>query len=497
MSLVKRVVSGSAIYSATTFLQKGISFLLLPLYTRYLTPDDYGILAVVGSLTSLLAIFSSLSLHGAVSRFYFAYREYPDVLKEFWGTILTLVLLASIVAAAIFFVIGKIILAPVYGSIAFYPYVAIGIATAMLQPVSTIFLAILQAREEARRYALHSLIQFGLTVGLVVSLVVCMGWNATGPLLAGLVTALAYFFVSLYLLKDEYRFCLNRQHLRVAFGYSLPLVPHSLASQVAAAADRFFLNSMVSTASAGLYNIGAVFGGIMAIVADGVNRAYVPVSMECLESGKHDRFDEMAKLGLLIVAALSLAASLVSLFSKEVIVLLTGPAFHGSYVVVPCVAFSFVFAGIYYLFVNILFFHVGTTKVVAIGSVAGAIFNVALNYFLVKIYGLMGAAIATLLGQLAATFLIGVIGRRYDPIGWNYKMIGSVPIVCLGAVLIVNALNLESALVFIGVKIVSFTVLFIMVNVLIWRDPMFMTRWAQKLIKRQMEKPQSPSTAAV
>jgi len=497
MSLVRRVASGSVVYTATTFLQKGISFLLLPIYTRYLTPDDYGILAVVGSLTSLLVVFYSLSLHAAVSRFYFAYRDHPEVMKEFWGTVIALVIFVSLVGAVVLLVFGKILLAPLYGSIAFYPYVVIGIATAMLQPVSTIFLSILQAKEEAQRYAVHSLIQFGITVGLVISLVVFMGWNAAGPLLAGLLTALAYTVVSLYLLKGDYRLCFKREHVRTAVAYSLPLVPHSLASQVAAASDKFFLNSLVSTATAGLYNIGALFGGIMAIVADGVNRAYVPVSMESLQADNPKRLDELAKLGVLLVAALSLTASLVSLFSKEVIQLFTAPAFHESYVVVPCVAFSFVLAGIYYLFVNILFFRIGTTKVVAIGSVVGALLNVGLNYWLVKVYGMMGAAIAALFGQLMTTLLIAVIGSRYDPVRWNYKLIGLVPAACFCVVLLVNVLKLENSLVSLGVKGVGFTVLYLLVNVLIWQDPMFMMRWGLRVLKKQIEEPQSPSTAAV
>jgi O-antigen/teichoic acid export membrane protein len=476
MSLIRRVTGNSLVYATTTLLQRGLAFLLLPLYTRYLTPEDYGVLAVVGALSAFLLVFFSLSMHGAISRYYFLYRDRPEVLKDFVGT----VVVASLVIASGFaigiLVAGERILAPVYGTIAFWPYVALGVATAAVQPISVIFLAILQAREEVNRYAFHSLVQFGMTVLLVISFVVLMRWDARGPLLAGLIVAGAYCVLSLYLLRHDYKLCLKLEHLRSALSYSLPLIPHTVASQITVSFDRILLNGMVSTAAAGLYNIGASLGGIMSFIADGMNRAYVPVSMEGLQVGDRGRFEELAKTGLLMIAGLSLVASALSLFAKEVIAVLTAPAFHESYVAVPWIAFSFVAAGIYYLLVNIFFFDVRLTKIVAVASVSGAILNVALNYILIQAYGLIGAAIAALLAQVAITLIVAVLGRRYDPVAWDYRQMSLIPIICLTVVMLVDVASFSDPVVAVFEKVIVLFTLALMISQFVWRDPVYLMR---------------------
>jgi O-antigen/teichoic acid export membrane protein len=486
MSLVRRLAGSSFVYATASLLQKGIAFLLLPVYTRFLTPDDYGVLAVVGALSAFLLVFFSLSMHGAVSRYYFLHRDRPDVLKDFLGTVVVASLVLASGFALVLLAAGKHLLAPVYGAILFWPYVALGITTAAFQPIPVVFLAILQAREEVNRYVFHSLVQFGLTVILVISFVVLMRWDARGPLLAGLIVASTYCVLSLYLLRHDYRFCLKPEHLRSALSYSLPLIPHTVASQITASFDRILINGMVGTAAAGLYNIGASFGGIMAFIADGINRAYVPVSMDCLQAGDRHRLDELAKSGLMIIAGLSLAASALSLFAKEGIAVLTAPAFHESYVAVPWIAFSFVAAAIYYLLANIFFFNVHLTKIVAVASVSGAIINVGLNYLLIKEYGLIGAAIAALLAQTIITVIIALIGRRYDPVEWDYRHMSLIPIICLTVVMLVDVASFNNPVVAVVGKTIVLVALVGAIGQLAWRDPVYLIRIGMMVVRERL-----------
>ncbi|UVT19435.1 MAG: oligosaccharide flippase family protein [Nitrospira sp.] len=476
MSLVRRVAGSSFIYATTTLLQRGIAFLLLPLYTRFLTPEDYGVLAVVGALSTFLVVFCSLSMHGAVNRYYFLYRDSPEVLKDFLGTVIVTSLMTASGFTIALLAVGEWILAPVYGAIPFWPYVVLGIATAAFQPVSLMFLAMLQARQEVKRYAFHSLAQFGLTVMLVIAFVVLMRWDARGPLLAGLLVAALYCILSLYLLRHEYRVCFKPEHFRSALSYSLPLIPHTVASQVTASFDRIMINGMVSTAAAGLYNIGASFGGVMAFMADGMNRAYGPVAMDSLQAGDRHRLDELAKIGLMIIAGLSLAASALSLFAKEAVALLTAPAFHDSYAAVPWIAFSFVASGVYYLFVNIFFFNVHLTKIIAVATLSGAVFNIGLNYALVKLYGLIGAAVAALLAKIAIAMIVAVLGRRYDPVTWNYTQIALIPLICLVAVLMVDVASSEDLVVAALEKMAVLCALVLVIGQSAWRDPLYLMR---------------------
>jgi hypothetical protein len=168
MHLVRRVGGRSLIYTATSALQKGAMFLLLPLYTRYLTPGDYGIVAVVTAVNSLLGVFFTFSLHGAMTRFYFEYRDEPEKLKEFWGTQLTTVLLISVISTGALFLFGERLARHFLGGIPFWPFLALGLLIAFFQPTFTIFLALLQTKEQAARYSIFSLAQFAATLLLVM-----------------------------------------------------------------------------------------------------------------------------------------------------------------------------------------------------------------------------------------------------------------------------------------------------------------------------------------
>jgi O-antigen/teichoic acid export membrane protein len=483
MSLSDRVGRNSLVYTVTTFLQKGVALLLLPLYTRYLAPQDYGILAVVGALVGLVQVLFTLSLPASITRFFFTYRDQPERLKEFWGTALTLVLLVSATSAGLLLLLGSVLLAPFHGQIAFWPYVALGILTAAFQPLSTIFLAILQTREEVGRYALHTSVQFLATAALVIALVVFAGWRAEGPLVAGLIVAMAYFGTTLYALRGEYRLCFKPEHVKSALRYSLPLVPHSLAAQTTGAADRILLNHLMGAASAGLYGVGTTVGAVIALVANSVNRAYMPVVMDALQSGDRARLTQLRQAGLVLVVGYSLLAAALSTFAREAVEFLTAPAFHGSHVVVPFIAFGFVATGIYYLLVGVLFFNPGSTKIIAVATGISAAANVVLNWLLIGAFGLIGAGIAALLTQVMAAVLVARLARAHEPVPWHYGKLAVAPLLCLGFALGVNQLEATEYLVL--VKLLCLAALFWALNLAFWGDMWFMARHAVRVVGAQ------------
>ena len=97
---IPRILRNSGLYSFVSFLQKGAAFFLLPVYTAYLTPEDYGTLSVIQALVSFFSIFLLLSLDGAAARFhFFSVDQYFRA--RIWGTILLLVLGNSVVLGLI------------------------------------------------------------------------------------------------------------------------------------------------------------------------------------------------------------------------------------------------------------------------------------------------------------------------------------------------------------------------------------------------------------
>lgn len=486
MSLARRLGRGSFIYLIATILPRGLAFFLLPLYTRLLSPEDYGTLTVVTALTGVLVILFTLSTHSAVTRYYFDYRDDPATWRRFSGSILTFMFLLSAIAGTLLLLFGEPLLRPVLGDIPFLPFAALGIGAAMFQPFFQTLLAVLQVQEQPGRYAFFSVLQFLVNLGLILLLVVGLGWHAEGPLSAALVTAVVFFALALYALRRDFAIALDRSALSKSLSYSMPIIPHALAGQIQAITDKLLLNNLIGTASAGIYNVGYLFGSVMMIVTESVNRAYVPVAMSALRGNVQAELGDLQRVGLMVLAGYALLALLLSLFAPEIIALLTTRSFHDGHVVVHYIAFGGVANGVYLLLVNVLFFAPSATRLIPMCTLVGAGSNVALNLLLIPHWGMSGAAVAALASQTLTAIFIGWIARRYEPLPWDYARMAGVIGVCFAVAVILANSAFDGWFVAVSVKLAAFVVSVVAVGLIAWGEPWHLPRVALRSLHRAM-----------
>lgn len=492
MSLAKRLGQGALLYTAANVLQQAVQFLLLPLYTRYLTPDDYGVVAVVTGLAKVCGIFIVWGLHGAVTRFYFEYRDNPDQLRRFMGAIVAFVLLTSVLFGLAMFGSLGWPLRPFAGDIAFWPYVALGLMTVMVQPVYNLYLAWLQVQEKPKAYTLYALSMFGVNVVLTVTLVVFLQWGAMGPLVATLIASGLFFVVTLIRLAPAIQLNLDRRYLREALAYSLPLVPHNLAGQVSAQAAKVSLNASAGAAAAGLYNVGFQLGSLVMVMADSVNRAYSPIALGARKSGTAKELSELRDLGLLLAVGYSLVAAAMGLFGAELVRLFTTPKYYAGAEIIPVTAFTFAVTGVYYVLGGVLFFERTGTRVIAIGTVVGAVANVSLNAWLVPLYGLMGAAYGTLAAQVVAAVLVAAVARRFEPIRWPYLQIVAIVGGAGVATQLVAQLAMPIGWAFAALKLAVLVGLTVVLSAVAWGNPLRFVSVGRAVVgalRRRKERP--------
>lgn len=358
----------------------------------------------------------------------------------------------------------------------------------MLQPFFQTLLAVLQVKEQPGRYAFFSVLQFLLNLGLILLLVVGLGWHAEGPLMAALLTAVVFFGVTIYGLRRDAVVDLDRGALSRSLAYSLPIIPHALAGQIQAIADKLLINNLISTASAGIYNVGYLFGSIMMIVTESINRAYVPVAMRALKGNAEAELRELQRAGLMLVAGYALLALLLSLFAPEIIALVTARAFHDGHVVVPYIAFGGVANGIYLLLVNVLFFAPNATRLIPLGTLVGAGSNVVFNLLLIPHWGMSGAAVAALASQSLTAVFIGWIARRHEPLPWDYTRMAGVVGVCFAVALVVAHSAFDGWFVALAVKLAAFVVAVATVGLIAWGEPWRLPRLALHALRQAADR---------
>lgn len=418
MSSNKSLLKNSSIYSLVQILQKAIGLFLLPVYTSLLSPSDKGITDVVQPLVTFLSIFYTLALNSAVVRFYVDYKENDKKLKEFWGTCITFVILNSVIITIILIIFKDVLLLPLAKGINFYPYIVLGLVSITFNPIYTIFQSTLQAREESSTYGINNLLYFILNLSLNILFVVGLRIGAIGVLLALAITDTVFFVYTLIRFIPTITMKIRKTYLIQALKYSLPLLPHTLSGWAVSMIDRLFLNGYEGLASPAIYSTGSQFANIINVITTSVNQAYVPWFFSKMKDKEKNEADIVKAAEYITIIYCFLAMGM-SLFGPEIFKIMVDDAYSEGWKVIPFLSFAFVFNGIYYFYVNPLFYNKRGVKFIAIGTFTGAILNSLLNIVLIPKYSMMGSALASLISMIISCILVYFISKKIEPIKLN------------------------------------------------------------------------------
>lgn len=463
----RTLLKNSLVYSVTTFLQKGLVFLLLPLYIKYLPPSEYGIVTVILAISFVSTALFTLGLDSAIIRFYYDSKSQEQEFKKLFGTLLLSLLVVSFfvftLAVSLFFPVVQYLI----GSIPFYPFAYLGFGIVVFLPTYNLCLAFLQAKHQALTYSILSFTYFAVNVGLTIVLVIVLRWGASGYLMAILLAQAISVSLGLFILRNEIAWSFRWSYLKKAFTYSMPLIPHSMASQAAGYADRIIINKFLDTSRAGIYHLGYVLSMPIEILTFSFNRAYTPIFFEHLKEKKDT--SEIIEMGLLISLVYLFFCTALSQFSHEVVTWFFDPAFAAAVYVIPFVGFSFLNTGLYYLFSTILFYEKNLTKYVPISTIIAGILTLMLDLFLIPRMGLLGAGISIYTGQLTLAILTYIFSYRQIVTWPILKMITCyVSGVIVSVMGILLTVEIDNAMIVIPVKL-----LLLLLLLLLWSKVYF------------------------
>lgn len=460
-----KVLSNSVIYTGVTILQRCVSFVLLPLYTTFLTPADYGITGVVTSVSSLLAIFTTLGLDAAGSRFYYKHKGESDYAIRLYGTISCIIILNSVVFGGIFLLAHKWIVNPLLGGIDFYPYVLLGLLNVMVTPLYLIFQGYLQTIQNGIKYGINSFLNFLFQVGLTIVLVAYYKMGALGVLWAQLVTSVVFFIYVFYAFFRHQYIGIDRSIAKESYQYSLPLLPHTLANWSNGTIDRLLVNGIRSESDAGLYNLGRQYSSVVNTLSIAVNSAYVPWFFDKVNDVEKNLF-QIRKMSEMITWAVCFLCMAMGLVAQEVLdLMISNPAYDGVWRVIPLLICGTIYNTIYFFYVNVLFLkNTGIIFTITVSTIA---INVGLNLLWIPIYGYMGCGLAFMVTFFAKSVLSVVISMRKNReirfrTGYLFAIGIISSVVCLSALLFENmntlmALGIKAIVILIFAAFIYFT----------------------------------------
>ena len=415
-NMTKGLLKSFSIYVGSTVINSIIPFLLLPIFTKYLTPKDYGYISLFTAVNSFLAPLVGLSVVGSFS------REYFSLESESFNKLLSnafLIYLFSIPFVSFLLLLLVSILN--FGDV---PVVLLvySLIFSINNFLLTSLLSILQVKSESTKYGI---IQIANTLlGAALSLVLVVGFSKgwEGRILAQVIIAACFALVSFFVLRNMFSFSLqiDKIYINRILKFSLPLIPHSLGAVMITLTDRFMITKLIGVEDLGLYSIGFAIGSIIGFLEYAFNLAFTPWLFDKLSDTKN-----VNKIGIVnltyfyFVAILFFVMGLI--FIAPFIFSFLDDRFSKGLVYVPWIALSFAFSGMYKMVGNYIF-YVKRTGILAIITLCSGILNIVLNFILIGVYGAIGAAISASLVSFIFFIITWIYSYRVYSMPWFYFM---------------------------------------------------------------------------
>lgn len=417
--MFKKLIGDSAIYGLSAILIKSIGFLTLPIYTRIFSPEEFGLVEMFASIAGILSILMTSGLDSAQTYFFMeAKNTGHKSIKEITSSILKLRLLIGLTIVFVGSIFSFIILEFAFNTPPPTYFLWMALGSTFFGTLISQSLEIFRLIYAPWKYVALSSIQTLSGVGFALLFAYYFDWGVEGYLLGILVASSVTMLIGWFATKDYCDWTRVENGLWGAFlKFGLPLLPAGLLVWVMQASDRWFIMKMMGSYEVGLYAVAAKVSLIVLVVVDTFRKACAPIAMDMMFRSDGSEF--FKKIALWYVFFGSLFLIVITLLAPFIIKIIAAPEYFSTWKLIGVLSWSSVFYGFYIISARGIIFKKQThLTILAYGC--GAILNIIFNYLLIPIYGMMGAALSTILGLFVANVIAMTISNKFYPIDWPW-----------------------------------------------------------------------------
>ncbi len=414
VTLMRDLAKSSGIYALSSLAAPIIALVLAPFLTHSLSTTDYGALVVLNTAILLITGITQLGLISAVFRAYnYDYESRQDRLKVL-STTVVLLAITSIPLTFVFILVAPRLAALLLGNASFSDALKIAAVVMLIQNFSVPGLAWLRAESRATFFSIISIVNLLVALGATVVFVGPLHMGISGALLAIGLGYASIVVCTLPLIILRAGVSSNMDVVRNLVSFGVPLVFNTLSFWVLQLSDRYLLSRLGSLSQTASYGVAYSLGGALNVVILAPFTLAWPTAMFAIAKREDaaQAFQVVFRwFGILLLAA----AFVLSLIAVALLNILFPVSYHASAPIIPIIAVSIVFYGIYSIFT------VGTgvkrkTWFIALVMTIAAVINVAANFVLIPHYGSMGAALSTLIAYIILTIIMYFVNQRIYPL---------------------------------------------------------------------------------
>ena len=421
---ILRLGKDAAIYGLSSIVGRFLNFLLVPFYTNYLLPSEYGVIANLYAYIAFVLIVYGYGMEQAYMRFVSS-LETGDRNEHFSTPFLSLAVTSLFFSGLIHLfsasVAGWVGIDPAQEHLIAYAAWILFFDTLMVVPYAS-----LRMEQKAKTFAALRVLHILLSVALNIVLIVVVGMKVEGVLLANLIASSATFLILLKMTGRQLLPRFSAKLYRELLRFGLPYIPSGLAAIAMQVIDRPILKALTDDATVGIYQANYRLGVLMMLVVSMFDYAWRPFFLtHARDEGAKELF---ARVFTYFSVLMLFVFLVVSFFIEDLVRVQIGggyffsPAYWEGVAIVPWILLAYVFTGAYTNFV------VGVniekkTQYLPLVTGAGALVNIGVNILLIPQYGIMGAAYATLAAYMVMAAGMYVVSQRFYRVNYEWGKI--------------------------------------------------------------------------
>ena len=396
--VLKRYRAMSKVKKATlwitlcSFLQRGLSFITVPIFTRLLSTSDYGSVSVYQSWEMVATYLATLGVtYGGFNN---GLIKFKDDREGYTSSVVGLVL-----ALGVLWVVLSRVLSGNVVALTGMPLTLVSLlfVEVVVKGIYDIWVSRMKFDYEYRKLVPASLVLSVAVPALGVLFVVMASDKVLARILSFVLVEAAFALILGGCMLKRSKTLYKWEYWKFTLLFNIPLLPHYLSQVVLSSSDRIMIANMCSAADAGVYSIAYSVGMLMTLLTNSLNSTVVPWLYRTLDAKKLKRIDRMS---VSLLGALALIVVFVDILAPEVVGILAPGEYSEAMTLVPVIAASVFFMFMYSYCSNIEFYY-EKTRLAAIASVIAAVLNLGLNAVFIPMFGYRAAGYTTLICYVA------------------------------------------------------------------------------------------------
>lgn len=399
LKMKKKIIYNSIIYTALGFLFPLGNFLLLPIFTSYLTEAKFGEFSILNNLNLFTSIIGGLGISSAVTALYPTYIEEKDLVNRYIGNVMQFTFLVNLVLFLIILLFGQELFGIIFKSeIGFYPNGLLAISYGLMYNSYFAFLIFIRLDKRVLQYAIISIMYFLLIIFSQYYMVAILKWGVYGIFYARFFVTLIFLCsIFFYFRKFIFKAIDFNKLLKPSLRYSFFIVPTSILTWFMNFSDRFYIERFIDLGNVGVYSLLFIICSLSDLVVFSIGSGVQPYLFDYFKDNNKTKINAVYKLW---VSTTVIVISAIILLGSHLNLIIHKKSYMEIPSYLPIMILGFIFSAFAYL-LNLQITYAKKSVYFFKSNLILVLLNLVSCYFFVSRFGIWGAVISSLLTKFA------------------------------------------------------------------------------------------------